>query len=92
VNDAECREYLSQSFLQDLKDLWQHDQSVFDTPDGWQGKNIDEAPLIKDFSRLWTDLSEHYVEELGQLAYRPIPTPEEIAKSLNELLQILQGK
>ncbi|MEE3416943.1 MAG: nucleotidyl transferase AbiEii/AbiGii toxin family protein, partial [Prevotella sp.] len=89
VNDAECREYLSQSFLQDLKDLWQHDQSVFDTPDGWQGKNIDEAPLIKDFSRLWTDLSEHYVEELGQLAYRPIPTPEEIAKSLNELLQIL---
>ena len=71
VNDAECREYLSQSFLQDLKDLWQHDQSVFDTPDGWQGKNIDEAPLIKDFSRLWTDLSEHYVEELGQLAYRP---------------------
>ncbi len=92
VNDAECREYLSQSFLQDLKDLWQHDQLVFDTPDGWQGKNIDEAPLIKDFSRLWTDLSEHYVEELGQLAYRPIPTPEEIAKSLNELLQILQGK
>ena len=50
--------------------------------------------LVNDaeFSRLWTDLSEHYVEELGQLAYRPIPTPEEIAKSLNELLQILQGK
>ena len=54
--------------------------------------HIDETPLIKDFSRLWTDLSEHYVEELGQLAYRPIPTPEEIAKSLNELRQILQGK
>ena len=51
--------------------------------------HIDEAPLIKDFSRLWTDLSEHYVEELGQLAYSPIPTPEEIAKSQNELLQIL---
>ena len=48
--------------------------------------HIDEAPLIKDFSRLWTDLSEHYVEELGQLAYRP-KKPERIASnSLGEII------
>ena len=90
LGDAECRAYLRQDFLADLNNLWQHDQSVFDTPEGWQGKEIDDAPLLKDFPRLWDELSSHYVEELSQLAYRPIPSPEEIAKSIGELLAKLK--
>lgn len=90
LNDAECRDYLSQNFLSDLKNLWLHDQSVFDTPEGWQGEKLENAPLIKDFPHLWDGLQSYYVAELSQLAYRPIPSPKEIATSLTELLQIVQ--
>ena len=90
LNDAECRDYLSQNFLSDLKNLWLHDQSVFDTPEGWQGEKLENAPLIKDFPHLWDGLQSNYVAELSQLAYRPIPSPKEIATSLTELLQIVQ--
>jgi len=89
-NDAECRNYLHQNFLSDLESLWKHDQSVFDSPEGWQGKAIIEAPLLNDFPHIWADLSTYYTEELRQLAYRPIPFPEEIATSMSELLHIIQ--
>ena len=92
LNDTECRTYLSQTFVADLKELWQHDQSVFFIPDNWQGAEIEDAPLIKDFTQLWKELSDHYSEELGKLAYRPIPSPEEIAKSMSGLFEIVQGK
>ena len=90
LKDSECKEYLNNDFLTDLKDLWRHDQSVFDTPEGWQGKDIKDAPLIKDFPGLWANLCNHYVDELSQLAYRPIPLPEDIASSMKELFQIIQ--
>jgi len=91
LNDTECREYLGQVFVSDLKDLWRHDQSVFDTPEGWQGKCIEDAPLLKNFPQLWKELSTHYSDELGQLAYRPIPLPEEIEESMTEMLNIVQS-
>lgn len=89
-NDTECRDYLGQGFVSDLKDLWRHDQSVFDTPEGWQRMNIEDAPLLKNFPQLWKELSTYYSDELGQLAYRPIPLPEEIEESMTEILNIVQ--
>ena len=65
---------------------------MFFIPDNWQGAEIEDAPLIKDFTQLWKELSDHYSEELGKLAYRPIPSPEEIAKSMSGLFEIVQGK
>ena len=91
-NDTECRTYLSQDFVSDLKELWKHDQSVFDTPEGWQGHDIEDAPLLKDFPKLWKELSTHYSNELGQLAYRPIPLPEDIEASITGLFGIVQPK
>ena len=91
LNDAECHEYLSQGFVSDLKHLWQHDQSVFETPEGWQGKSIKDAPLLKNFPQLWKELSTRYSDELGQLAYRPIPLPEKIEESMIEILNIVQS-
>ena len=90
-NDTECRTYLSQDFVSDLKELWKHDQSVFDTPEGWQGMSMEDAPLLKNFPQLWRELSTHYSDELGQLAYRPIPLPEEIEESMTEMLDIVQS-
>ncbi len=91
-NDKECRTYINSDFVSDLKELWKHDQSIFYTPEGWQGHEIEDAPLIKDFPQLWKELSAHYSDELGQLAYRPIPLPEDIEKSITELLEIVQPK
>ena len=89
LNDTECRTYLSQTFISDVKELWKHDQSVFDTPEGWKGQNIEDAPLVKNFPQLWKELSNHYIGELGQLAYRPIPKPDEIEASITELLELI---
>lgn len=91
-NDKECRTYINSDFVSDLKELWKHDQSIFYTPEGWQGHEIEDAPLIKDFPQLWKELSAHYSDELGQLAYRPIPLPEDIEKSITELLEIVQPR
>lgn len=87
LNDTECRDYLGQDFVTDLEDLWRHDQS----PEGWQGMSMEDAPLLKNFPQLWRDLSAHYSDELGQLAYRPIPLPEKIEESMTELLNIIQS-
>lgn len=90
--DQECRAYLNGAFVSDLNELWKHDQSIFYTPEGWQGHEVEDAPLLKDFPQLWKELSAHYSDELGQLAYRPIPLPEDIEKSITELLEIVQPK
>ena len=90
ANDKECRTYINSDFVSDLKELWKHDQSIFYTPGGWQGHEIEDAPLLKDFPQLWKELSSHYSDELGRLAYRPIPLPEDIEKSIKELLDIIQ--
>lgn len=89
MNDNDCQEYLSQNFLYDLKELWHHDQSVFDTPEGWEGNDIKDAPLIKDFPKLWANLRTLYMEELSQLAYRPIPSSEAIEDKMLKLFQII---
>ena len=89
-NDQECHSYLNDDFVSDLNELWKHDQAAFDTPEGWQRHDIEDAPLFKNFPQLWKELSAHYSNELGQLAYRPIPLPEEIEKSMSEILNIVQ--
>ena len=89
-NDQECRTYLNSDFVSDLNELWKHDQAVFDTPEGWQGHDIEDAPLLKNFPQLWKELSTHYSNELSQLAYRPIPLPEEIEERISKILNIVQ--
>lgn len=91
-NDLECCTYLNSDYVSDLKELWKHDQAVFDIPEGWQGHDIEDAPLLKNFPQLWKELSTQYSNELGQLAYRPIPLPEEIEKSISKILNIVQTR
>lgn len=76
--------------MSDLNELWKHDQAVFDTPEGWKGHDIEDAPLLRLFLQLWKELSAHYSDELSQLAYRPIPLPEEIGESMSEILDIVR--
>ncbi len=89
--DNEIREYLnSPQFKTEFSSLISGDQSRFHEPVGWQGKQIQESPLLNDFDLIWDDLKETYVKELPDLAYRQIPPPEEIAESFSQIIKQLK--
>jgi predicted nucleotidyltransferase component of viral defense system len=72
--DAECITYMhSNDFYKDFSELFAHDQSEFDTPDGWRAKSISESPLITDFPSIWKNIISQYMLQLGKLAYINIP-------------------
>ena len=90
LNDEETRIYLgSDAFKSDLVNLFAQDQQRFDKPEGWQGKNIMDSPIIKDFHNIWGTLSNVYLRELPDLAYKEIPTKESIENSMSQLLLFL---
>ena len=64
----------------------EHDRAMFDKPDGWQTRRINESPLIVDFDSVWSTLSQRYASEMPSLAYSAIPTTEDIAKSMRYVL------
>jgi len=81
-NDEECAKYLQSSeFQKDLSELLIHDQQEFDLPKRWQSKTVNDSPLIKEFSTLWTNLSSIYQSELTPLAFSEIPNEKLVAKS-----------
>ena len=49
------------------------DQARFAEPAGWQGKRIEDSPLIKSFNEVWRMLRPVYEHELASLAFRPVP-------------------
>lgn len=86
-SDAEIRDYLSgPQFKQEFEDLFISDQSRFAEPEGWRKKTIKDSPLLNDFDSVWAELKGTYLKELPDLAYREIPSPEDIA---NNFIQIV---
>jgi predicted nucleotidyltransferase component of viral defense system len=86
VNDAECAEYIQSAKLKkDLSELFTHDQSEFNLPEGWQAKTIVESPLVTDFPALWDKLKAVYQDELAILAFSEIPDEKDIEES-NKIL------
>jgi predicted nucleotidyltransferase component of viral defense system len=80
ANDAECTAYIqSANFKTDFVELLAHDRQVFDTPAGWQNKEISESPLMSDFPALWNYLRDSYQRELPKLAFVAIPDEKEVA-------------
>ncbi|MCH5244657.1 MAG: nucleotidyl transferase AbiEii/AbiGii toxin family protein [Lentimicrobiaceae bacterium] len=91
LQDKECRDYLKNNvFLDDFKSLWQHDRMYFDKPNGWQDRKIESSPLLTDFQGVWSALQETYMNELPELAYRPIPDPTMVKKNLQELIDVIR--
>ncbi len=89
-NDAEIREYLnSPQFKEEFDSLFSNDQSRFDEPEGWRERTINDSPLLKDFDSVWSELKETYLKELPDLAYRDIPSPEDIAKNFIQVIKML---
>jgi hypothetical protein len=86
-NNAECAEYThSIEFKNDLCEIYSHDQSEFDIPDGWQTKMILESPFFADFPLLWDNLKTTYQNELSNLAYAEIPNEKLVAESFMKIL------
>lgn len=82
LQDKDVSEYLqSDTFNKDFAALFQHDQSKFTKPEGWQGKQASSSPLLTNFDTIWGNLEDIYLSELPELAYKEIPSSMQIAKS-----------
>lgn len=89
--DAETGEYLnSESFSEDFMSLLKQDQERFEKPDGWRNKTISDSPLITDLHNTWLKLQPVYLQELPDLAYKEIPSVEDVENSVRAILNHLQ--
>lgn len=92
LNDAECMEYVKGDFMNDTKELIEHDKEAFDVPEKWKDTPISEAPLLNSFDELWKELSGLYEKELKALAYSQIPKSINLKMKVNEFLIQLKQK
>lgn len=91
LHDQETASYLeSDTFKTDFSTLFAQDQERFDKPEGWQGKEIADSPLIKELFPSWQSLKRTYLKELPDLAYQEIPTADDIEKSFMTIAQHLR--
>ena len=93
TTDNECVDYIqSSAFYGDLQELLMHDQTEFDTPQGWADKAINDSPLLDNFPTLWQELRSTYQTELRPLAFIEIPDEKHIEKTFIKLTeQIKKG-
>ena len=88
LHDIETSDYLkSDAFRSDFQELFEHDRQQFDKPDGWLTRSLDHSPLLTAWADVWKKLSPIYLRELPDLAYRGIPSPEEVSDSLQTILR-----
>jgi len=88
--DEKCKSYVSsEEFKTQFKKVLVHDQNQFDEPIGWNKRQLQESPLIKDFDSLWGKLKTTYINELSILAFTEIPKEKDVADSFKKLIEIL---
>lgn len=93
LNNEMCNNYVnSEQFITQLKSVIAHDQKQFDEPVGWNEKQIQESPLIKDFDTLWNKLKTTYTNELSMLAYSEIPDEKEVKQSFKKIVEIIKSE
>ncbi len=91
MNDTECAEFIkSRDFKKRFLEILEHDKEIFDEPENWQSKQLNESPLIIDFANTWQQLKETYKTELSALAFNEIPGEEKVSGSLKELFKLIQ--
>ncbi len=88
MKNPACNEFVaSDTFKKQFDAILQNDREMFEEPVGWQTKSISDSPLIANFSFVWEQLKEKYRTELSALAYRPIPSENDVAKCFEELIK-----
>lgn len=90
LQDEACMRYVnSEEFKTQFCNVIEHDKQQFDEPKGWNKKNIQGSPLIRDFDSIWEKLKTTYTNELSMLAYIEIPNEKDVAHSFKDLVVIL---
>ena len=87
-DDQGCNGFInSTEFKQRFLEILGHDKEIFDEPQNWRTKQLNDSLLITDFENVWTKLKEKYNAELSALAFSQIPSEDEIAKTFKELIK-----
>lgn len=63
----------SNYFKDDFNKLFEHDKSIFNDPEGWATKTLNQSPLIINFDAQWESLKMAYIRELQKVAFGKIP-------------------
>ena len=89
MQNKDCNIYLhSESFKTDFSQLLAHDRQSFSKPKGWQTRPLLESPLFSNLDTIWKQLQPTYLRELPDLAYREIPSADEIENCFQTLLSL----
>lgn len=90
---SDVEDYIQgKQFHADMQQLIRHDRQAFDNPPRWRElKTLGESPLFAGFETLWRRLAPVYERNLAAIAYRPIPSSEEVTTSFRRLMECLQG-
>jgi len=90
LQDEDTRIYMdTESFKSDFLSLLFEDQQRFNKPEGWQQRTVNDSPLITNLHETWLKLQMTYMNELPDLAYRDIPSPELVENSISKILMCL---
>lgn len=91
MNDSECNEFIkSTDFKKRFLEILEHDKEIFDEPENWQSKQLNESPLITDFINIWQQLKETYKTELSALAFSEIPDEGKVSSSFKEVINLIK--
>ncbi|OQA00703.1 MAG: hypothetical protein BWY70_00620 [Bacteroidetes bacterium ADurb.Bin408] len=87
LSDRDCKVFIdSFDFANRFLEVWQHDQTAFDNPNGWKGKAVSQSPLFNDFPALWNSIKATYNRELSGLAYTKLPDEKKISDSITYII------
>jgi len=88
--DPEARLFIdSKDFSIKFQEVWSHDQTAFEEPEGWRGKSAYESLLFLQWPKIWDSLIGNYRKELSVLAFSEIPDAKDIADALTYLFRQL---
>lgn len=92
MQDQVCIKFISSnSFKKRFNDVLNNDRDIFQQPDGWQHKLVNESALINNFENIWKTLKEKYNSELSALSYKKIPNEKDIANNFEILIKKING-
>lgn len=91
MNNSECIEFTkSADFKKRFHEILEHDKKIFDEPENWQSKQLNESPLITDFTSIWQKIKDTYKTELSALAFSQIPNEKDVSKSFEGLIKLIK--
>ncbi len=91
MKDDTCISFVdSDEFKKVFWETLNHDREIFDEPQGWNKKDIEESVLFYKFDQIWSTLKQGYNRELSMLAFSEIPDENKIAENFENLISLIK--